>query len=775
MTLPLTLPPCRLVVLGEGAPDRALAATLQSLIDDTGLQQMIEVFAARPSSSSSWRTLADSPRLRWHAPAAALPDALARLPAGRGDLACLSAGIRLPVGGLQTLQAALHAEPRIGSVSPLCAADPLYAPTEPGRARPIDADALDAWLRAHGPAAPIELPAPMRGCTVLRAEALEWLVDQDTGSRWAAALPRAGWLHTACARVLADGEAQTGLTGAPADPDSSLLAARPVWVKAHPLTGVRWQVAQALSHLPVRPRGAASGATPGAAPATYAPVRLHVAHSWGGGLSTWVDDFCAADEAVRSPGADAASVNLVLRSIGVIGAYGQRLALYASGDPVKPLRIWELGLPIHASAIAHLQYRAVLREIAADFGVTSVIVSSLIGHSLDVLRTGLPTVLVAHDHYPFCVAIFASHGGECRHCDRARLEDCLTRNPGHRFFQGVEADDWLALRAAFCEAVLDNRVAIAAPSPSVAARWQALMPALAAADIRVVPHGVALAPAQHFEPPADGPLRLIQIGRLSMEKGGELLEAILPALGEFAHLTLLGCGDEAARLGRLPGVTAIPSFTRDTLPSLIAQARPHLGLVLSVVPETFSYTLSEMWHSGVPVLACRIGSLADRIRDGDNGFLVGMDSAAILARIRELDHDRGALARMADRVRAEPTRTREQMVADYRALLPPARVRWLRQAERQPADAGISQSDPQRPPTEPAFAREGSALSQTGPLSTGAPASGRIALGPISIDPQVTYRQAARAFLRYTRDKAANSPRLPRLVRRMVWRLLGGR
>ena len=53
MTLPLTLPPCRLVVLGEGAPDRALAATLQSLIDDTSLQQTIEVFAARPEASSS--------------------------------------------------------------------------------------------------------------------------------------------------------------------------------------------------------------------------------------------------------------------------------------------------------------------------------------------------------------------------------------------------------------------------------------------------------------------------------------------------------------------------------------------------------------------------------------------------------------------------------------------------------------------------------------------------------------------------------------------------
>ena len=39
--------------------------------------------------------------------------------------------------------------------------------------------------------------------------------------------------------------------------------------------------------------------------------------------------------------------------------------------------------------------------------------------------------------------------------------------------------------------------------------------------------------------------------------------------------------------------------------------------LLSVVPETFSYTLSEMQQLDIPVIATRVGSLEERITDGE--------------------------------------------------------------------------------------------------------------------------------------------------------------
>ena len=59
-----------------------------------------------------------------------------------------------------------------------------------------------------------------------------------------------------------------------------------------------------------------------------------------------------------------------------------------------------------------------------------------------------------------------------------------------------------------------------------------------------------------------------------------------------------------------------------TLPALVARIAPDAALLLPTVAETFSYTLSELRSLGVPVIATRVGALAERIRDGIDGFLV---------------------------------------------------------------------------------------------------------------------------------------------------------
>ncbi|MFO1199752.1 MAG: glycosyltransferase [Burkholderiaceae bacterium] len=745
-------PRCRTLLLAGGAPDAALRSTLARLLADPDVRGAIDVFGAVPAGGEPPATPS---RVHWHPPAAELPDALRTLAPelernGGADVAWVRAGVRVFARWQSRLRSTLAADPRIGSASPLCPSDPMYSPFDGAAPRDDALDGLDAWLGTRGDGAPLELPAPLAACGVLAPGAWRAILAHGreagagggagTGAidgagggadeappAWPTIVSRAGLVHVACRRVLA-------LAPPDASPsrDGGLTAARELWRDAHPLTGLRWHVAHARDEW--RAPGPEGARAAHAAPARV--VRLHVAHSWGGGLGSWVRDFCDGDPRGE---------NLVLRSIGVIGAFGQRLALYRGADAVEPIRIWELGLPIHATAIAHLQYRALLAEIVAEFAVDAVIVSSLIGHSLDALRTGLPTAIVAHDHYPFCVAIFAYFDGECRRCDGTRLRACLAGNAGHRFFRGIDAGDWVALRTAFVDAVLEHDAALVAPSPSVGERWRSLMPALERARWSVIPHGARLPDAVPFEPPADGPLRLLVIGRLSAEKGGALLDALLPELARFAEVTLLGCGEDAARFSRRPGVSAVDAFERDALPGLIARARPHLGLQLSIVPETFSYTLTEFWHCGVPVLACRVGSLADRIRDGENGFLVEPDAGAILARLRTIDARRAELAPMRVALRAIVPRSREAMVAEYDALLPPPSTR----AER------------------------GAAIDVAGPVATASPATGRIGLGPISIDPQVRYRQVAHAFWRYTLHKATHSPRLPLTLRRALRRARG--
>lgn len=765
-------PRCATFAIAGDCDDEDLKRLLEVCLSDPDIRGPIDVFARRRTDADgdaiSRIAARDAGRLRWHPRASGLREALNSLRTGFDsgedlDIAWVCAGLLPPPGWRTRLRRTLGADDRVGVACPLDRRDPDYSPFDPGSTVEIERHWLDEWLRVNGSDLPVEQPKPLPGCGLIRAGA--WraiLADRDAsqpaGEDWGLAVSRAGYVHAACTTLAVFNPAPTtGFATRPAaDPvrcekrprsgtvanpgdgrQLTLLASRELRGSAHPLAHLRWQLRQELARR-ASGRHDSSDDPSGAPIPPRAAVRLHVAHSWGGGLGSWVRDFCEAD---------ASNQHLVLRSIGVPGAYGQRLALYLGTESTEPVRFWELALPIHATALTHLQYRAILREIVDEFGIDGVLVSSLIGHSLDALRSGLPTVVVTHDHHPFCIALFAYFDGECRQCDRGRLSSCIERNPGHRFFRGAIADDWMALRGAFCDAVLKHDLSLVAPSESVMQRWRALMPSLDGARWKVVAHGVLLPTAVAFTPPANGKLRLIILGRLSPEKGSDLLEELFPEIAEFAELTVLGCGDEAARIGRRRGVTAIASYSRDELPRLIAQARPHLGLQLSIVPETFGYTLSELWHCGVPVLACRVGSLADRVREGENGALVEPDATAIAGRLREFATQRDLLAKMSARLRSEAQPSCATMVARYAPLLP--------------ALVGRAESDSQRR----------TRLSDHGRLETHAPqamTSGRIALGPLSVDPQVTYLQAARAFVRFTLYKAMHSPRVPVLLRRLI-------
>lgn len=393
------------------------------------------------------------------------------------------------------------------------------------------------------------------------------------------------------------------------------------------------------------------------------PRQLHITHSWGGGLEHWVRNYCDADEGHQ---------NFVLKSIGTWGSFGMDLGLYRHVDDTAPVRIWRVDPSIKGTADTHAGYVAALSEIVAHFGIERIIISSLIGHSLDALRFPLPKLMVCHDFYPFCPALNITFGEVCRECSEARLVACTKDNPNNRYFRNVPPATWLNLRPAFAKAVKELQIPLVAPSPSVRDHYARLLPAIAG-NFQVIPHGVVpLGCATfEFEPTSrEKPLRVVVLGSVAPGKGGAVLEAVCKEVHDFCRLYLVGCGDDGKSFEGDPAVTVIPKYRWRDLPALLAGIRPHLGLLPSVVPETFSYTLQELSEMGVPVLATRIGSFADRIDDGITGFLVEPNAAAIVESLRRLDADRSALVQVNRHLRLVKTRDLKAMLRDYSRVLP---------------------------------------------------------------------------------------------------------
>jgi glycosyltransferase involved in cell wall biosynthesis len=389
--------------------------------------------------------------------------------------------------------------------------------------------------------------------------------------------------------------------------------------------------------------------------------QLHIMHSWGGGLEKWVTEYCNSDETHD---------NFILKSIGTWGYFGIELHLYRRIEDRVPLRTWSLTPSIKHTATEHPGYRAALAEIVSQYGIDAILISSLIGHSLDAVETALPTLMVCHDYYPFCPALNITFDSVCTRCTEADLERCTVSNPHHRFFRNVPPAEWMELRKQFVDRALQSHLTAIAPSPSVRKNYVQLRPELES-RFQVVPHGVPSLPSPPLEPFSESKsrLRIVILGSLAPDKGLELLNGIQSSVRSFADILLLGCGDYGARFRSLPGVTVIPSYTRDELPGLLRSLRPDLGLLLSVVPETFSYTLQELMLLGIPTLATRRGSFVDFIEDGRTGFLSDPDPAALLSRLRELDANRAPLALVRENLRTRKARSLSEMHADYEALL----------------------------------------------------------------------------------------------------------
>lgn len=573
------------------------------------------------------------------------------------DLVLLRPGIEVPPQWDARLALATHRQPGAGAAVAMCDSTPCMALLKSTRLAKVDLERVDRLLLAHSLRRDSEIPALLSSCVYLRRAALAAIESQIADQtrmrvgewcQWLAlAFREEGWSTLGCDHVYV-------LDHAPKRRRKECAAVEALEEvrlidQAHPLTGLRLAMSELLAQDAV------------SRPAASLAVQLHITHSWGGGLDYWVTQYCESDRA---------RTNLVLRSIGNWGAFGQRIALYRSATMDQPIRYWDLDYPIRATALAHVQYRAILHEIIAEFGVEAILVSSLIGHALDALTSGLPTVMIAHDYYPFCPAIVIRFGEVCEHCTPERLEHCFAENPHNQFFRNVSSAEWLGLRRRFARLVVEASVRCVVPSPSVARHWQTLAPELPSDAFNLIPHGLDFDPERLPAPVAGQRLRVVILGSLSSQKGRALLDEVWPLIADRVELYLVGCDGGGDTVQGRPGMTLIPRYQHAELRDVLGAIEPEVGLLLSIWPETFSYTLSELWLLGIPVVATDLGSFADRIEDGVNGFLCQPRAEAIAERLLAIEADRTCLAPMRETLTSFRHRSVAEMVAEYHALIP---------------------------------------------------------------------------------------------------------
>ena len=163
----------------------------------------------------------------------------------------------------------------------------------------------------------------------------------------------------------------------------------------------------------------------------------------------------------------------------------------------------------------------------------------------------------------------------------------------------------------------------------------------------VIPNGISATPAVALPiaiaaKPWPAAARVFAVvGALGPHKGSETLLRVVAALaGSDVVGVVIGYTDTQLTPGWIvPGRLYVHGrYAPDELPGLLAGYNARLAYFPNVVPESFSYALSEVWQAGIPALVPAIGALGERVRQAGAGWLLDdpLNAGAAAAKIEHL-------------------------------------------------------------------------------------------------------------------------------------------
>lgn len=288
-------------------------------------------------------------------------------------------------------------------------------------------------------------------------------------------------------------------------------------------------------------------------------------------------------------------------------------------------------------------------------------------------RTGVPVVQTLHNFRLLCPqAMFLREGRVC--------EDCLGHLPWRAAARGCYRDS--RLQSSVLAGMLAAHQSLGTWQRGITryialndfCRDKFIAGGLPARRISVKPNFV------DFEAPGEESRNgFLFVGRLSPEKGLTVLSQAVRMM-DHVELRIAGSGPQAAVLAGLHGVELLGALARPRVQEEMRRA--NAIVVPSIWYETFGLVVIEAYASGTPVIASRLGSLAELVRDGETGLLFEPgDPAALAACLRWAQAHPCEMAAMGRRARARyeaeftGERNHRQLMTIYQQAMEEAHAR----------------------------------------------------------------------------------------------------
>lgn len=303
-------------------------------------------------------------------------------------------------------------------------------------------------------------------------------------------------------------------------------------------------------------------------------------------------------------------------------------------------------LPTRVHAFPHLSkdYDDVVSLWMVRYAIDIVHIRHIAWHGLGLVKEAktlnIPVIFSFHDFYTICPSVKLLdkddryHAGKCSPSHAECKKELWDRSD----FLALPEDGVDHWKAMFGE-MLSHCDGFATTVHSAKKIVVDTYPHLADKPFEVIPHGRDFAEFEHLAEPfqTGDTLRILMPGNIDGPKGSEIvfaLSAFAKAHNFEFHIigSALGSLSRAGpNKGALDGVVLHGPYERGAFDMLVRRIKPHIGAVLSIWPETFCHTLTELWSCGLPVIGFDIGAVGERIKDSHAGWTISeMTAEAVL-------------------------------------------------------------------------------------------------------------------------------------------------
>ncbi|MGQ4275175.1 glycosyltransferase [Terrihabitans sp. B22-R8] len=275
----------------------------------------------------------------------------------------------------------------------------------------------------------------------------------------------------------------------------------------------------------------------------------------------------------------------------------------------------------------HVQHLAGFSAIATDFFLAV----------FQTLRLTFDVTL--HDYMTVCprVHLFDGSGLFCGEPPRSFCESCISRDSSP--FGRVNVFDWRLRHLRFLESSRNIYV----PDQDVADRMGRYFPKL---RFLVRPHAEPRI-SRHITRAKEGhgtTREVLLLGTLGEHKGLKLIlemARLCQTSGARIHFHLVGSSERNEDLEKTGAVTVHGRYTTDQLEEIVTGINPDLFFLSSILPETYSFTLSEALRLDVFPVVFDLGAPAKRLKRLGIGHLIPitkiLDPSATLKELQDVE------------------------------------------------------------------------------------------------------------------------------------------